>query len=113
MEKIIQLKRINNKIDFIFYCPKQVEYDFEKKIINYTKGVGDYSRILAPEIVNNNNKLLILDSGDVLAQKDLSEVYYYDIEDNYFAWILEEPAGNEHEWNKFFINRLYPNKEYV
>lgn len=109
MEKIIQLKRINKKIDFIFYCPKQAEYDFEKKIKNYFRGVGDYSRILAPEIVNNTNKVLIIDSGDVIVQKDLSEVYFYDIGDNYFSWILEEPAGNSKAWNKFFINNLYPN----
>ena len=109
MEKIIQLKRINNKIDFIFYNPKQAEYDFEKKVKNYFKGVGDYLRILAPEIVNNTNRILILDSGDIIVQKDLSEVYYYDIGDNYFSWILEEPAGNAKSWNKFFINNLYPN----
>jgi hypothetical protein len=109
MEKIIQLKRINNKIDFVFYCPKQAEYDFEKKIKNYFRGVGDYSRILAPEIVNNTNKVLILDSGDIIVQKDISEVYYYDIGDNYFSWIIEEPAGNPKAWNKFFINNLYPN----
>ena len=110
MKKIIQLKRINKNVEFIFYNAKQAEYDFEERGKKEWRGVGDYTRILAPEIVNNTNKILIMDSGDVIAQKDISEVYFFDLEDNYFSWILEDIAGNPTIiYNKFFRNYFYPN----
>ena len=110
MRKIIQLKRINKNVDFVFYNSKQAEYDFGERGKKEWRGVGDYTRILISEIVNNTNKILIMDSGDIIAQKDLSEIYYYDLGDNYFSWILEDVAGNhEVNWNKFFRNYFYPN----
>ena len=108
MKKIIQLKRINKNVDFVFYNAKQVEYDFLRN--NYTQ-LNDYIRILAPKIVNNTNKILILDSIDIIAQKDISEVYYFDLENNYFSWILEDVAGNEEIQNIFLRNNFYPNAE--
>ena len=36
---------------------------------------------------------MILDLRDIIAQKDLSEVYFYDIKDNYFGCSLEICAG--------------------
>ena len=79
MEKIIQLKRINKNVDFIFYNAKQAEYDFirGKKEL---RGVGNYAKILSPQIVNNTNKLIIMDSGDIIAQKDISEIFYFNLE---------------------------------
>lgn len=110
MKKIIQLKRINKNVEFIFYNAKQAEYDFKERGKKEERGVGDYTRILAPQIVNNTNKILIMDSGDVIAQKDISEVYFFDLEDNYFSWILEDVAGNPNiNYNKFFRNNFYPN----
>ena len=51
-----------------------------------------------------------MDSGDIIAQKDLSEIYYYDLGDNYFSWILYDVAGNHDiNFNKFFRNYFYPN----
>ena len=109
MKKIIQLKKINKNVEFIFYNGKQAIYDFGSRDKNEIKGIGDYARILLPEIVNNTNKILIIDSGDIIAQKDLSEIYYFDLEDNYFAWTLEYFAGNPDSWNKFSQNIFYPN----
>ena len=45
--------------------------------------------MILPVIVNNTDKIIIIDSGDILAQKDLSEIFFYDLEDNYFGWTLE------------------------
>lgn len=110
MKKIIQLNRINKNVEFIFYNAKQVEYDFRERAIKEWRGIGEYTRLLVPEIVNNTNKILILDSGDIIAQKDISEIYFYDIEDNYFSWILENVAGNDKvQWSKFVNNNFYPN----
>ena len=50
-----------------------------------------------------------MDSGDILVQKDLSEIFYFDLEDNYFAWTLEYFAGNPKGWHKFSENKFYPN----
>ena len=109
IKKIIQLKRINKNIEFIFYNSKQAEYDFGEKAKDNYRGVGEYARILAPEIINNTNKVLILDSGDIIAQKDISEIYFYDLGDNYFGWIIDPAAGNEYEYDIFFRNNFYPN----
>ena len=110
IQKIIQLKRINKNIEFIFYNGKQAELDFLERSKKEYLGIGDYSRVLLPNIVNNTNKLLILDSGDILAYKDLSEVYFFDLEDNYFGWILDDVAGNVfNTFDRFFANNFYAN----
>ena len=42
--------------------------------------------------------------------KDISEIFYYNLENNYFAWILEDVAGNyEIKYDPFFRNIFYPN----
>ena len=95
-------------VEFIFYNAKQVEYDFEiaKK---ERRGAANFARLLSPQIINNTNKVLFLDSGDIIAQKDLSEVYFYDIKDNYFGWILEICAGYYVEYkDKFASNNFHP-----
>ena len=109
MEKFIKLKKINKNIDFIFYTTKQAEYDFFDKCKGYHRGIGDYARLLAPQIINNTDKVLALDAGDILAQKDISEIYFYDLEDNYFAYIIELDAGNIKSHNPFTNNNFYCN----
>jgi len=109
MEKFIKLKKINKNIDFIFYSTKQAEYDFFEKSKGYHRGFGDYVRLLAPQIINNTDKVLALDAGDILAQKDISEVYFYDLEDNYFAYIIELDAGLKRSKNPFTNNNFYCN----
>jgi len=109
MEKFIKLKKINKNIDFIFYSTKQAEYDFLEKSKGYHRGLGDYARLLAPQIINNTDKVLALDAGDILAQKDISEIYFYDLEDNYFAYIIELDAGLKNSPNPFTNNNFYCN----
>ena len=109
IKKIINLRTINDKVEFIFYNAKQVKYDFypDKK---ERRGYGVFAKILSPQIINNTNKILILDSGDILCQKDLSEIYFYDIKNNYFGWILEKCAGNFLIYkNNFMSNNYYIN----
>ena len=111
IKNIIDLRKINKKVEFIFYNAKQVEYDFEIGK-NQLRGLGNVARILCSQIINNTNKILILDSGDILCQKDLSEIYFYDIGNNYFGWILELCAGNNLSYgnrDKFLSNNFHPN----
>ena len=109
IKKIINLRKINFRVEFIFYNAKQVEYDFDRAK-NEMRKYGNYAKILSPEIVNNTNKILILDSGDIIVQKDLSEIYFYDLKDNYFGWTLEICAGYYLEnTDKFKTNNFHPN----
>ena len=59
MKPIIALKKIYNNVEFIFYNGKQVEDDFSIYGKNEQRGVGDYTKFLIPEIVNNTNKILV------------------------------------------------------
>jgi len=108
IKKIHSLRFINKNVEFIFYNAKQVEYDFPrgKKEV---RGLGDYTRVLAPEIVNNTNRIIILDSGDIFVNKDLSELYFFDIGDNYFVFSLENIAGGMDYYFIFGRNNFYPN----
>ena len=109
IKPIINLRKINKKSEFVFYNAKQAEYDFGWRGKKETRGVGDYTRVLIPQIVNNTNKVVIIDSGDILAKKDLAELYFFNIEDNYFVFSLAEIAG---KYDKNFIfgrNIFYPN----
>ena len=109
MEKLIKLKSINSNVDFIFYNAKQAEYDFGYRGIKELRGIGNYAKILSPQIVNNTNKIIIMDSGDIIAQKDISEIFFFDLEDNYFGWILESVAGINSKTDMFWSNNFYPN----
>ena len=110
MKKIINLKKINKNVEFVFYNSIQAEYDFGERAKTERRGTGEYTRILAPQIVNNTNTILILDSGDIIVHKDISEIFYYDLKDNYFAWILDDNAGNYlSSYSRFFRNNFYPN----
>ena len=109
IQKIIDLRKINNRTEFIFYNAIQAEWDFEKGSEDI-RGFGNYAKILIPQIVNNTNKIIILDSGDILCQKDLSEIYFYDIGNNYFGWIIDSCAGNINiTEDKFMTNYFHPN----
>ena len=74
IQLIYSLNYINKNVEFIFYNAKQAEYDFSRGL-KEDRGVGDYTRVLAPEIVNNTNRIIILDSGDLIVNNDLSEFY--------------------------------------
>ena len=109
IKPIINLKKINKNIEFILYNGKQAEYDFGRRANGEMRGVGEYTRVLIPEIVNNTNRILILDSGDLLVNKDLSELYFFDIGDNYFAFSLDEYAGTSIDNIPIAHNYFYPN----
>lgn len=85
------------------------KYDFGERGKKEWRGVGDYARILIAEIVNNTNKIIIIDSADIIAKKDLSELYFFDMGDNYFVFILDAMAGKFRKNIIFSRNNFYPN----
>ena len=109
LKLIIDLNKINENVEFIFYNSKQVEYDFEEKKAKGGRGLGDYTRVLLPEIVNNTNRIIIMDSADIIVQKDLSELYFFDIGNNYFVFSIEDVAGNPQSGLLIGRNKFYPN----
>lgn len=109
IKKLIDMRRINNQVEFIFYNAKQAEYDFTIGLKDH-RGIGNYAKILIPQIINNTDKILIVDSGDILCQKDLTELFFYDIGDNYFGWVMDQCAGNFLiKGDKFMTNNFHPN----
>ena len=50
IKKLIDLRKVNNKVEFIFYNAKQVEYDFEVSL-KERRGPGNFARLLAPQII--------------------------------------------------------------
>ena len=109
LKPIIDLIKINKNVEFVFYNGKQVEYDFGERGKKEMRGVADYTRVLIPQIVNNTNKIIIMDCADIIAKKDLSEMYFFDIGDNYFVFSLEKIAGKFHKEYIFARNNFYPN----
>jgi lipopolysaccharide biosynthesis glycosyltransferase len=108
IKPIIKLGKINQQTSFIFYNGKQAEYDFSRGF-KEKRGIGEYSRLLIPEIVNNTNKILILDSGDILAIRDLSQIFYFELGNYYFAFSIEDVAGRFAIENIFSRYNFYPN----
>ena len=85
MKKVYSLKeKINNNSEFIFYNGKKAEEDFELGAKVSERGIIDYARLLIPELLTNINKVISLDIGDILVEKDLFELYNTDLQ--YFAY---------------------------
>ena len=99
----------NNRSDFTFYNCHQGEIYFERHMKKDIK-ICDFLRLSLIEYVNNTGKLLVLDSGDIFANKDLYELYSINLGDNYYAGVLEPSAGNRRIcWDQYLSNNLYIN----
>ena len=109
LKSIIDLNKINKNAEFVFYNGKQAEYHFGERGKKEVRGIGDYDRVLIPEIVNNANKINIMDSANIIAKKDLSELYFFDIGENYFVFSLKKIAGKFHKEYTFARNNFYTN----
>ena len=82
MKKLNSLKsKINNNTEFIFHNGDIAKKDFGEHIKNESKGTAEFSRLLAPYFANETDRILVLDSGDLLIKKDLSELYNYPLRD--------------------------------
>ena len=104
MNKIYSLKsKINNNAEFIFYNGKKVEEDFHLGIKVSERGAIDYGRLLITELVDVD-KIITLDIGDILVEKDLYGLYEKDL--SYLGYLAVEDA-----YPRCFLESIFNHKE--
>ena len=96
--------KINNNSEFVFYDGTKAMDDFGKEIKDQFYGVGEYARLMAPDLVDAD-RVIVIDSGDVIAKKDLVEFYNIDLQDK-LVWGALDPFAP-----CFFNDLLLHNKE--
>ena len=91
-KKLLSLKaKINNNTEFIFYNGSRAINDFGPQIIKECYGVGEYARLLSPEIVKSD-RVLVIDSGDLFIEKDLVEFFNLPFNDTLILGSLDPYA---------------------
>jgi lipopolysaccharide biosynthesis glycosyltransferase len=111
MKKLSSLKgKINNNVEFIFYDGSKAEEDFGSHIKHEIYGVGEYAKLLGPILVDEKiDRIIALDAGDLLIQKDLLELYNYPLEDYLVRGCVDPLAPCVPKWNIFFLKEGYLN----
>ena len=105
MKKIYSIKsKINDNSEFIFYNGKKVEEDFKLGIKDSKRGAIDYGRFLITEVVDDIDKIISLDIGDILVEKDLFELYNLDLK--YYGYL-----GVEDAYSRCFLESTFNHKE--
>ena len=94
MIKIYSLrKKIRNETEFNFYNASKIEKDL---IGLNTKGPGAVSRLLLPKLIPNDiNRLLLLDTGDLLVIRDLTELFDWDMKNNIIVGVPDTRIGQK------------------
>ena len=92
MIKIYSLRnRMRNDVEFNFYNASRVEKELNS-ISN--KGPGLAAKLLLPQLVDDNvERLIILDCGDLLVLRDLSEMYNWNMNNNMYMGSPDPSAG--------------------
>ena len=92
MIKIYSLReRIRGDVEFNFYNASRVEIELNS--ISY-KGPGLAAKLLLPQLVEDDVKrLIIIDSGDLLVLRDLSEMYNWNMSNNIYMGSPDRSAG--------------------
>jgi len=91
MIKIYTLRRkIRDDVEFNFYNAKKVETDLKN---TNKKGNAINAKLILPELLQDDvNRIIILDSGDTLVLKDLSEMYNWNMEDKIYYGVIDNSA---------------------
>lgn len=78
MIKIYSLRdKLRNDVEFNFYNAKRVETELENLNI---KGPGAVAKLLLPDLLPDDiNKILVVDTGDLLVFRDLYELYNWNM----------------------------------
>ena len=105
MKKIYSLKsKINNNTEFIFYEGNKIEEDFELGIKESKRGAIDYGRLIIPELIDGVDKIISIDIGNIIVEKDLNDLYNLDL--GYFAYL-----GVIDAYPKCFLESIFNHKE--
>jgi len=107
MLKIYSLRdKIREDVEFNFYNAKRVETELKGL---HPKGNSVAAKLLLPEILPNDiNKLIILDTGDLIVLKDLSEMYNWKMKGNLFCGFPDQGIGRFGKISKH-IMKIYIN----
>ena len=89
MIKIYTLRdRIRDDVEFNFYNAKKVEIDLNN---TNTKGSSVNAKLIIPELLLDDvERVIILDLGDTLILRDLSEMYNWNMEDKIYYGVLDD-----------------------
>ena len=109
MKKLSSLKyKINNNSEFIFHNGSKAEIHFGFQIKSEPYGVGEYARLLSPDLINDVDRILVTDSGDLFFEKDLYELYNYPLDDKLIKGVID-PYTKCFEEQPFFKKENYIN----
>jgi len=91
VEKMIKIYNLRDKIrddvEFNFYNAKQVEIDLNN---TNPKGNGPNTKLIFQELLPDDvERIIILDLGDSLVFRDLSEMYNWNMEDKIYYGVLD------------------------
>jgi lipopolysaccharide biosynthesis glycosyltransferase len=111
MKKLNSLKgKINKNVEFIFYDGSRIEEDFGSHIKNEICGAGEYAKLLGPVLVDKKiDRIIALDAGDLLIQKDLLELYNYPLDDYLIRGCFDPLAPCYANWSIFYLKEGYLN----
>ena len=85
MKKLNSLKyKINNNSEFIFYNGQEAEEVFGLQTINEIRGMGEYARLLSLKLINSTDRVIVIDSADLIIKDDLFDLYNYPLDDLLF-----------------------------
>ena len=89
MIKIYSLRdKIRDDIEFNFYNAKKIETDLRN---TNPKGNAINAKLILPELLPDDvERIIILDMGDVLVLRDLSDMYNWNMEDKIYYGVLDE-----------------------
>ena len=92
MIKIYSLRsRIREDVEFNFYNARKVQIQINS--ISH-KGPGLAAKLLLPQLVEDDvERLIIIDTGDLLVIRDLSEMYKWDMGNNMYMGAPDQSAG--------------------
>ena len=92
MLKIYSLRtKIREDVEFNFYNAKRVEKELKGLS---PKGPGICARLLLPQlVVDDVRRLIIIDNGDALVLRDLSEMYNWKMGNNIYMGVPDQGIG--------------------
>ena len=111
MKKLYSIKlKVNNNSEMIFYNGSRVEEDFGKHIKYEKCGTGEYAKLLVAVLIDKSiDRVINLDSGDLLVEKDLLELYNYPLDDYLVRGAIDPLARCFLGWNYYFHRVNYTN----
>ena len=83
--------KINNNTEIIIYNAKQALKDFKIREDKASTLNKEYSRLYALKAIKSVQKLIMLNIGNIIVEKDLSQLYNLDMNDIYVRGVTEVP----------------------